>query len=60
MSAFKTIYCFDYQYPAFIQQHKPATKGSSAIYFFASEKKHALTDMFTIAIWTIKMKKEIK
>lgn len=57
MKDFKTIYCFDYSYPAFIQQHKPATKGSSTIYFFASEKKHTLTDMFTIAIWTIKMKK---
>jgi len=41
----------------YLQQHKPANVGSGIAWFFWSETKHYMTDIFTVAIWTIKLKK---
>lgn len=57
MNDFNAVYCGDPLNKKYLQQHKAAAPGLKTIFFFWSPTKHALTDGFTVAIWTIKYKK---
>jgi hypothetical protein len=47
------------KFPKFIQQHKSSIPGNVAVVFmYYSNKKHEMTDIYTVAIWTIKYKRK--
>lgn len=56
---YNSIYCGEVQEARilYLQQHKAATPQLETKFFFWSKTKHEMTDMYTIAIWTIKKRR---